>query len=48
MYNYKPIIKYRLLNNINKGVIMECEFPSVNANKKEIKEIFESVKTIAV
>jgi len=27
---------------------MECEFPSVNANKKEIKEIFESVKTIAV
>ena len=27
---------------------MECEFPSVNSNKKEIKEIFESVKTIAV
>ena len=27
---------------------MECEFPSVNANKEEIKEIFESVKTIAV
>jgi hypothetical protein len=27
---------------------MECEFPSVNANKQEIKEIFESVKTIAV
>ena len=27
---------------------MECEFPSVNSNKQEIKEIFESVKTIAV
>ena len=27
---------------------MECEFPSVNSNKQEIKEIFESVKTIAI
>jgi len=27
---------------------MECEFPSVNANKDEIREIFESVKTIAI
>ncbi len=27
---------------------MECEFPSVNANKQEIKDIFDSVKTIAV
>lgn len=27
---------------------MECEFPSVNANKKEIQEIFSTVKTIAV
>ena len=27
---------------------MECEFPSVNANKEEIEEIFNSVKTIAV
>ncbi len=27
---------------------MECEFPSVNSNKQEIKDIFESVKTIAV
>ncbi len=27
---------------------MECEFPSVNANKQEIKEIFDSVKTIAI
>ena len=27
---------------------MECEFPSINANKDEIKEIFDSVKTIAV
>ena len=26
----------------------ECEFPTVNANMDEIKEIFESVKTIAV
>jgi len=27
---------------------MECEFPTVNANKEEIREIFNSVKTIAV
>ena len=27
---------------------MECEFPSINSNKEEIKNIFESVKTIAV
>ncbi len=27
---------------------MECEFPSINANKDEIKEIFNSVKSIAV
>ena len=27
---------------------MECEYPSVNSNKQEIKEIFNSVKTIAV
>ena len=27
---------------------MECEFPSVNSNKQEIKEIFSSVKTIAI
>jgi len=27
---------------------MECEFPSVNSNKEEMKKIFESVKTIAV
>jgi len=27
---------------------MECEFPSVNSNKQEIKNIFDSVKTIAV
>jgi len=27
---------------------MECEFPSVNSNKQEVKEIFETVKTIAV
>jgi hypothetical protein len=26
----------------------ECEFPTVNSNKEEIKSIFESVKTIAV
>jgi hypothetical protein len=28
--------------------MMECEFPSVNSNKKEIKEILASVETIAV
>ena len=27
---------------------MECEMPLVNSNQEEIKEIFESVKTIAV
>jgi len=27
---------------------MECEFPTVNSNKEEIREIFNSVKTIAV
>jgi len=27
---------------------MECEFPTVNSNMDEIKEIFKSVKTIAV
>jgi len=27
---------------------MECEFPFINSNMEEIKEIFESVKTIAV
>ncbi|MFA6138926.1 MAG: CoA-binding protein [Sulfurimonas sp.] len=27
---------------------MECEFPLINSNKQEIKDIFNSVKTIAV
>ncbi|MDY0123685.1 CoA-binding protein [Sulfurimonas sp.] len=27
---------------------MECEFPTVNSNKQEIKEIFDITKTIAV
>ncbi|SFV50386.1 CoA-binding domain protein [hydrothermal vent metagenome] len=27
---------------------MECEFPTVNSNKEEMKEIFNAVKTIAV
>lgn len=27
---------------------MECEFPAINANDAQMKEIFESVKTIAV
>jgi len=27
---------------------MECEMPLVNSNPKEMKEIFESVKTIAI
>jgi predicted CoA-binding protein len=27
---------------------MECEFPSINSNKQEIKEIFATVRTIAV
>ncbi|RXJ89786.1 CoA-binding protein [Arcobacter sp. CECT 8983] len=27
---------------------MECEFPTVNSNTEELKEIFENTKTIAV
>jgi len=27
---------------------MQCEFPDVNSNKDEIKEIFENTKTIAI
>jgi len=27
---------------------MECEFPSINSNKQEIKEIFQETKTIAI
>lgn len=27
---------------------MECEFPTVNANRQEIKEIFDNTKTIAI
>jgi len=27
---------------------MECEFPTVNSNKEEMREIFDSVKTIAI
>lgn len=27
---------------------MECEFPTVNSNNDEIKEIFENTKTIAI
>ena len=27
---------------------MECEFPSVNSNKQEIKEVFQVTKTIAI
>ena len=27
---------------------MECEFPSINANKEEIREIFDTIKTIAI
>ena len=27
---------------------MECEFPTVNSNKDEIKAIFEETKTIAI
>jgi predicted CoA-binding protein len=27
---------------------MECEFPTVNSNEEEIKEIFDTVETIAV
>jgi len=27
---------------------MECEFPTINSNKEQVKEIFNTVKTIAV
>lgn len=36
------------MKNIIKVLDMECEFPTVNSNMDEVKEIFESVKTIAV
>jgi predicted CoA-binding protein len=29
-------------------MFMECEFPTVNSNMEEVKEIFDTVKTIAV
>ncbi len=32
----------------DKGVVMECEFPTVNSSIEEIREIFSRVKTIAV
>jgi predicted CoA-binding protein len=37
-----------IFKNKEKGYKMECEFPSVNSNIEEIKEIFENTKTIAV
>jgi len=27
---------------------MECEFPTINSNKEEMKEIFENTKSIAL
>ena len=27
---------------------MECEFPSINSNKQEVKEIFKIAQTIAM
>jgi len=27
---------------------MECEFPTINSNKEEMREIFDNIKTIAV
>ena len=27
---------------------MECEFPTINSNREEMKEIFETIKTIAI
>ena len=37
-----------MTKNAKKGTIMECEFPSVNAGSDDIKNIFKTVKTIAV
>ncbi len=31
-----------------KGYLMECEFPLVNSNKEQIREIFKTTKTIAI
>ena len=31
-----------------KGLNMECEFPSVNSNNEEIREMFSQTKTIAI
>jgi hypothetical protein len=37
-----------IANYFLKGCSMECEFPTINSNKQEIKEIFYITKTIAV
>jgi len=44
VFGYNRLLKYFAY----KRIIMECEFPTVNSNMDEIKEIFETVKTIAV
>jgi predicted CoA-binding protein len=42
------IFRYNPLTYKQKRIDMECEFPFINSNMDEVKEIFESVKTIAV
>lgn len=37
-----------IFKNKEKGYKMECEFATINSNKQEIKEIFETTKTIAI
>jgi hypothetical protein len=39
---------FNRLNFIKTGVKMECEVPTINSNREEIKEILANIKTIAV
>ena len=54
MHKHDRFSQYYRSNNAiialskSEGKQMECESPTVNANRDEIKEIFEATKTIAV
>ena len=42
------IIVFRVALTIIERIIMECEFPTINSDKEQMKEIFENTKTIAI
>lgn len=50
MVQYFPRLRKFIVELIynKKGVKMECEFPVINRNRNEFKEIFENTKTIAI